>query len=427
MGTGGRAWAFLYVETPQSKFVFDCGHTEAAWRNAEKMGVDLSAVEFVALSYSHYDHAGGFPSLLEYVKPKVLYTGKNFWQEKFSYNKDKGEYAYKGCGFTKEDLAGWGIEQFECDGTVTVRLDNYAMLLTGFSRRYDFETIPEKFVRGEDKEPDTFDDEICLLLKEGTGWAMVVGCAHRGILNMVAEVKERTGKDVVRVVGGIHLVGAGDERIRRTFKELKAMGVQCFNLCHCSADKCHQSGAWPANLESFAGGSTIQVETGGYMKAAIIYDSRTHTTEKAASFIAEGIKNAGMQPACFHIDEISEADFEYIAHSYLVIFGSPTYMASVTAKMKTWLEANWRKLKLDYKLGGAFATEQYVHGGGENAIKELLTFMMVQGMMVYSGGNNYGKPIIHLGPVGMSQDIESFRELFVTYGERMGDTAVSVV
>jgi metal-dependent hydrolase (beta-lactamase superfamily II) len=213
----------------------------------------------VALSHSHYDHAGGFPSLMEYVKPKVLYTGKNFWQEKFSYDKEKGGYAYKGCGFTKEDLDSWGIEQFECDGTAKVRLDNYAMLLTGFSHRYDFETIPEKFVRGEDKVPDTFDDEICLLLKEGHGWAMVVGCAHRGILNMAAEVKERTGKDVVRVVGGIHLVGAEDERIRQTFKELKAMGVQYFNLCHCSTDKCHKSCAWPADLEAFAGGLTIQV------------------------------------------------------------------------------------------------------------------------------------------------------------------------
>ena len=133
------------------------------------------------------------------------------------------------------------------------------MLLTGFSRRYDFETISEKFVRGEDKVPDTFDDEICLLLKEGHGWAMVVGCAHRGILNMAAEVKERTGKNVVRVVGGIHLVGAEDERIRQTFKELKAMGVQYFNLCHCSTDKCHKSCAWPADFEAFAGGSTIQV------------------------------------------------------------------------------------------------------------------------------------------------------------------------
>ena len=72
------------------------------------------------------------------------------------------------------------------------------------------------------------------------------------------------------------------------------------------------------------------------------------------------------------------------------------------------------------KLGGAFATGQYVHGGAENAIHDLLVFMMVMGMMVYSGGKSYGKPVIHLGPVGMSQNINDFKELFVTYGERMG-------
>ena len=104
----------------------------------------------------------------------------------------------------------------------------------------------------------------------------------------------------------------------------------------------------------------------------------------------------------------------------MAIFGSPTYMASVTGKMKNWLEVNVRKLGLVGKLGGAFATEQYIHGGAENTIKEMLVFMMVMGMMVYSGGNSYGKPVIHLGPVGMSQNIEDFRELFVTYGERMG-------
>ena len=46
--------------------------------------------------------------------------------------------------------------------------------------------------------------------------------------------------------------------------------------------------------------------------------------------------------------------------------------------------------------------------------------MMVMGMMVYSGGSAYGKPVIHLGPVGMSQNIADFKDLFVTYGERMG-------
>lgn len=411
----------FYIETPESKFLFDCGHTGAAWRNAEKMGVDLSAVDFVALSHSHYDHAGGFPALLKHVKPKVLYTGPDFWQEKYSYDKETDKYHYKGCGFTEDELAAWGIEHRECQDML--KLDNCAALFTGFDRKYDFETIPEKFVRGEDKTPDPFDDEICLLLEEGNGYAMVVGCSHRGIVNMVSAVKARTGKQVVRVVGGIHLVGASDERISQTFKELRKLGVEFFNLCHCSMDACHTSGVWPMNLGTIAGGSTIRMEQddGVPLRAAIVYDSRTHTTEKAAAFIAEGVQRAGLQPACFNIDE---ADAGYIESADLVILGSPTYMASVTAKMKTWLEEKGSELDLAYKLGGAFATEQYIYGGGENAIKEMLTFMMVQGMMTYSGGKAHGKPIIHLGPAGMSQDIESFRELFVAYGERMGKLAV---
>ena len=84
------------------------------------------------------------------------------------------------------------------------------------------------------------------------------------------------------------------------------------------------------------------------MKAAIVFDSRTHTTERVAAFIAEGLKSVnGIEARCFHIDE---ADFEYIQQSQLVIFGSPTYMASVTAKMKSWLESNAGKLKLAGKI-----------------------------------------------------------------------------
>lgn len=85
------------------------------------------------------------------------------------------------------------------------------------------------------------------------------------------------------------------------------------------------------------------------MKAAIIYDSRTNTTEKAAGFIAEGLKKTGdIEVKCFNIDNV---DFDYVAGVDMAIFGSPTYMASVTGKMKNWLELNVRKLGLAGKLG----------------------------------------------------------------------------
>ena len=151
------------------------------------------------------------------------------------------------------------------------------------------------------------------------------------------------------------------------------------------------------------------------MYVAIIYESMTGTTKRAAEFIKEGIESTGAQAGCFSVEE---ADCDAVKEADGVIMGSPTYMAPTSYKMHTFLQTVAGKLKLAGKLGGAFATEQYIHGGAENVITTILTHEMVFGMMVYSGGGSYGKPIIHLGPVGMSQNIDDFKELFVAYGSR---------
>ncbi|MBQ0004874.1 MAG: flavodoxin family protein [Clostridiales bacterium] len=163
------------------------------------------------------------------------------------------------------------------------------------------------------------------------------------------------------------------------------------------------------------------------MKISVIYDSRTGTTKTAADYIAEGIAEAGLEAKTFGIDKTSDtAVLEYIKASKGVIIGSPTYSAQTTAAMLTWLQSEAGKLELAGKLGGAYATEQYVHGGAENVISSILTNEMCKGMMTYSGGSALGKPVIHLGPVGMSQDIESFRELFNIYGKRFAEQVSKV-
>ena len=152
------------------------------------------------------------------------------------------------------------------------------------------------------------------------------------------------------------------------------------------------------------------------MQIAIIYDTKTNTTAKAAAFIKEGIESlAGMQAACFNIADV---DNEYVKEADGIIIGSPTYVASITFRMLTWLQNGAAQLGMAGKLGGAFATEQYIHGGAERVISTILTHEMTFGMMTYSGGAAYGKPVIHLGPVGMSQNIVDFHDLFFAYGQR---------
>ena len=117
-----------------------------------------------------------------------------------------------------------------------IQLDDDSWLIGNFQRRFNFETIPTKFVRGADKVPDNFDDEICLVLREGGGVAVVVACSHVGILNIVSTVQKKLDLPINSVIGGVHLSGADSARIDKTLTTLENWGVKRFSLCHCSGD-----------------------------------------------------------------------------------------------------------------------------------------------------------------------------------------------
>lgn len=131
----------------------------------------------------------------------------------------------------------------------------------------------------------------------------------------------------------------------------------------------------------------------------------------------------GAEAKIFPITAVDEA---YVKESSALIVGTPTYNGSLTARMKAWLEDAPAKLDVAGKLGGAFATAAFIHGGADLAIQCVLTHLMVDGMMVYSGGQAWGMPVIHLGPVAIGPDLEGFAELFRTYGQRMARQAASL-
>ena len=153
------------------------------------------------------------------------------------------------------------------------------------------------------------------------------------------------------------------------------------------------------------------------MKIAVLYHSVSGTTKRMAEAICGGINSVdGVEGKAFPIDN---ADAGYVGESRCIILGTPVYFASMSGEVKVWFEKTARQYGLAGKLGGAFATADYVHGGGEIAIQSILGHMMVYGMMTYSGGGSYGKPVVHLGPVGIKEDIDSYTEVFRTYGRRM--------
>lgn len=221
------------LEAEGRRFLFDCGQGVNTWRNAQALGMDLHDLDGVILSHSHYDHAGGYRSLIESGGGSpVLYTGEGFWDEKCSF--DGTACQSKGAGFEPGLLKNHGVTQQIVTGPVEIAPGVW--LLGGFPRRCDYETIPQRFVRSTAAGFiwDDFRDEICLAVDVGGALAMVVGCSHPGIVNMVRHVRDTLDLPVRAVFGGAHLAEAAEDRIAATLRDLKALGVELFGLSHCS-------------------------------------------------------------------------------------------------------------------------------------------------------------------------------------------------
>lgn len=165
------------------------------------------------------------------------------------------------------------------------------------------------------------------------------------------------------------------------------------------------------------------------VKLSVVFDTHTGNTRQAAEWIAEGMDRAGAQVRCFTLDSV---DMDYVRSSCGVVFGSPTYSALMTSDLRSWLQGNAQNLKLGGKLGGAFATQQYSHGGAELVIQSLLELELVYGMVCYSSGGAMGRPVIHIGPIGINGNKEAFssldnyREYFGIYGERFAKKAAEL-
>ncbi|HML36480.1 MAG TPA: flavodoxin family protein [Bacillota bacterium] len=159
------------------------------------------------------------------------------------------------------------------------------------------------------------------------------------------------------------------------------------------------------------------------MKMSVLYYSKSGNTKKMAEVIARGMQSVdGVEARTFPIEQIDET---WVKESRCVVLGTPTYYADLAGTVKSFLE-NCKKYELAGKMGGAFATAEYLHGGGNIAIQTVLTHMMVMGMLTYSGGGAYGKPIIHQGPLAIMGRLEESEETFRLYGQRMASKAAEL-
>ena len=159
------------------------------------------------------------------------------------------------------------------------------------------------------------------------------------------------------------------------------------------------------------------------MKITILYHTETGNTELAARQIAEGALSVpDTEVRLVSLTKLTPEDEAFIGESDAVIFGTPTYVANMSWKLKEFFDTKL-KIKFSGKLGAAFATENYPTGGGELAILNIMSHMLVKGMLCYSSGVACGQPYIHIGPTLVKGQIEEKAELCHVFGSRIAAQA----
>ena len=88
--------------------------------------------------------------------------------------------------------------------------------------------------KGELK-PDLLWDDQALFLKSEKGLFIILGCAHRGIINTIRHAQKLTGLEpLYAVIGGTHLISVSAERTDSTIAELLSLGIEKLGVSHCT-------------------------------------------------------------------------------------------------------------------------------------------------------------------------------------------------
>ena len=231
-----------YLASNGKKVLFDTGYSNIFLANAGRMGIDLMRLNAIVLSHGHSDHTGGLPHLLdEYEKaaaagiripnrPELIAHPDCFCPRPLPEGGDIGCPA--------------GVER--AAGSFTLRRTKKPLWITDslvflgeIERAVDI--IPDRgkrrtIVTPDGPMPDHLLDDSALAYVAESGLVILTGCAHAGLLNIVAAARDITGVQRVRdIIGGFHLKASDHAAIDATVDGLKKIRPSALHPCHCTS------------------------------------------------------------------------------------------------------------------------------------------------------------------------------------------------
>ena len=217
----------ILLETEKHRILLDTGASDVFIRNAEQMGIDLSAVDYVFISHGHSDHAGGLQHIVgRNRKAKVLVSpdaisGK-FFSKRGNLHSITAEWPMIDDGrLVLTDQTCAIAEKIH----VIAHIPQIHPMPKGNQHLYVQNTAGDYI-------HDDFRHELALYV-DGL---LFTGCAHSGLENILAACPW----PVHTVVGGFHLLDGQEteEELAALAQRLKAKYPNTqFYTSHCTGDK----------------------------------------------------------------------------------------------------------------------------------------------------------------------------------------------
>ncbi len=231
LGEHGLAY---WVDADGRRVLFDTGQGRALVHNLNRLSLHPSSLAAVALSHGHYDHTGGAAELLHSVGacPVVLHPAAR--EPKYKVPPEGGG-RYIGI---PESLSAWLRDH---PNRVRVSREPVELLpglwLTGeIPRQTEYEDVGGPFfLDPEGARPDPLVDDQALFIRTDRGIAIVLGCAHAGVINTLQRVEELCpGEPIIALIGGMHLHQASEARLAETIRALHRYPLEVLAPCHCT-------------------------------------------------------------------------------------------------------------------------------------------------------------------------------------------------
>lgn len=229
----------LYMEADGARVLLDCGYSDVACRNAGQLGIDLAALDVVALSHGHNDHTWGLAPLMACLAERAA-AGRHGPKPRLVAHPEAlvprrvGPDEPIGSCLGPDALAGCFALTLSRE---PVALTDRLLFLGEIPRLFPFETATPIGHRDTPAGPvpDDLPDDTALVFCSKAGLVIITGCSHAGICNIAEHARRLTGiRRVAAIIGGLHLLVPDPARFAATADYLHGAGAGDLYPCHCT-------------------------------------------------------------------------------------------------------------------------------------------------------------------------------------------------